>query len=252
MSDRSEPAERGHEGAGRMQGGLRDLESGEGRALQAVLWDMDGTLVDTEPLWIAAEYDLAARHGATWSRSHALKLVGQDLLTSGRYIRDHMGLDLTAEQVVETLLNDVVDVVRGGVEWRPGARALLAEQQRVGLPAALVTMSYRRLADAVVGALPAGTFDAVVVGDEVDNGKPHPEPYLTAARLLGVEPAQCVAIEDSTAGAASAQAAGCHVVAVPNYVAVPAAPNRTLVPTLEGVRLADLEAMLASVGASAG
>lgn len=218
--------------------------AGEDRALQAVLWDMDGTLVDTEPVWIAAEYALAARHGATWSDEHALDLVGRDLVTSGGYIRDHMGLEMTPEQVVETLLDHVVGAVRDEVEWRPGARELLAEQRSAGVPAALVTMSYRRLADAVVEALPPGTFGAVVVGDEVGNGKPHPEPYLTAARRLGVHPARCVAIEDSPPGAESAQAAGCHVLAVPHQVGIPASPDRTIRPGLAGVTLSDLEALL--------
>ena len=218
-------------------------------SLQAVLWDMDGTLVDTEPLWIASEYELAERHGATWSEEHALNLVGWDLLDSGRYIRDPMRLDMPAETVVELMLDRVVDGVRSGVEYRPGARELLAEQRGAGIPAALVTMSYRRLAEAVVDAFPAGTFAAVVVGDEVTNGKPHPEPYLTAAALVGADPSRCVAIEDSTTGATSAQAAGCQVLAVPNHVPVPPAAGRTLAPTLEGVRLADLEALLGTVEA---
>jgi len=218
--------------------------------LQAVLWDMDGTLVDTEPLWIASEYELAEQHGATWSEEHALNLVGWDLLDSGRYIRDHMRLDMSAEDVVRLMLDRVVDGVRSGVEFRPGAVDLLDEQRRAGVPAALVTMSYRRLADAVVDALPEGTFEAVVVGDEVANGKPHPEPYLTAAALVGADPTRCVAIEDSTTGATSAQAAGCHVLAVPNHVPVPAAPGRTLVPTLEGLRLADLASLLGTVHSS--
>jgi HAD superfamily hydrolase (TIGR01509 family) len=219
------------------------------RTLQAVLWDMDGTLVDTEPLWIASEYELAERSGATWSREHALNLVGWDLLDSGRYIRDHMGLEMEPEEVVQLMLDRVVAGVRDGVDFRPGVLELLAEQRRAGVPAALVTMSYRSLAEAVVAGLPAGTFAAVVVGDEVGNGKPHPEPYLTAARLVGADPARCVAIEDSTTGATSAQAAGCRVLAVPHHVAVPPAPGRSVVPSLEGVRLADLESMLGSVEA---
>jgi HAD superfamily hydrolase (TIGR01509 family) len=215
----------------------------------AVLWDMDGTLVDTEPVWISAEHELARRHGATWSHEHALNLVGKDLLDSGRYIKQHMRLRMSPEQVVEALLDQVVDVVRQRVDWCPGARELLAEQQRTGVPAALVTMSYRRLADAVTAPLPAGTFAVTVVGDEVGNGKPHPEPYLAAAGALGVDPRQCVAIEDSATGAASAQAAGCHVLAVPKHVAVPAAAGRTLATTLEGVGVDDLEAILAEARA---
>ncbi|HWL99068.1 MAG TPA: HAD family phosphatase [Nocardioidaceae bacterium] len=215
-----------------------------GRRLQAVLWDMDGTLVDTEPVWIAAEYELAAKAGATWSEEHGIDLIGRDLLDSGQYIRDHMGLDLTAEQVVEELLDRVVDVVSGGLTWCPGARELLTEQAEAGVPAALVTMSYRRLAQAVVDALPAGTFGAVVVGDEVTRGKPHPEPYLSAARLLDADPARCVAIEDSRPGVQSAQAAGCHVLAVPNHQGIPDAPKRTVHESLGSVRLADLERML--------
>ena len=222
------------------------------RPLQAVLWDMDGTLVDTEPVWVTAEFELAARHGATWSAEHALDLVGRDLVTSGRYIRDHMGLDMSAEQVVEALLEHVVQTVAAGVEWRPGARELLAEQRRAGVPAALVTMSYRRLAETVVAALPEGTFDAVVVGDEVTHGKPHPEPYATAARLLGVDPRRCVAVEDSEPGAESAQAAGCHVLAVPNRVDVPAAPGRTRRQSLAGVRLDDVESMLTAYSSAGG
>ena len=91
----------------------------------AVLWDMDGTLVDTEPYWIATEFALAERHGATWSTEHALNLVGNDLLTSGRYIREHMGLELSPEEIVEELLDGVVARVREAVPWRPGARELL-------------------------------------------------------------------------------------------------------------------------------
>ncbi|MGH3366605.1 MAG: HAD family hydrolase [Nocardioidaceae bacterium] len=217
-----------------------ESENGVPAGLHAVLWDMDGTLVDTEPVWSTAEFALAARHGVSWSADHGVNLVGQDLLSSGRYIREHMGLDLTAEQVVDALLDQVIEAVRRGVAWCPGAHELLTDQRRAGIPAALVTMSYRRLADAVVEALPAGTFDAVVPGDEVDNGKPHPEPYLRAASALGVHPSRCVAIEDSLPGVGSAQAAGCHVVAVPQHIDVPAAPRRTVLSSLRGLTIRDL------------
>jgi HAD superfamily hydrolase (TIGR01509 family) len=211
----------------------------------AVLWDMDGTLVDTEPSWMAAEYALVARHGGTWSDAHAHALVGNDLITSAAYIRHHGGVDLPPEQIVDLLLDEVVAAVLRHVPWRPGAQELLAELTALGVPCALVTMSYRRLAAAVVAALPAGTFAAVVTGDEVTHGKPHPEPYLTAAAALGADPADCVAIEDSPTGVASAEAAGVPVVAVPHVVAIPPGPGRSIRPTLEGLRAADLESLRA-------
>jgi HAD superfamily hydrolase (TIGR01509 family) len=186
----------------------------------AVLWDMDGTLVDTEPYWIAAEFELAERHGGTWSHQHALNLVGNDLLVSGRYIREHMGIDLEPAEIVEELLASVTAQVERAVPWRPGALDLLAGLGERGIPCALVTMSWRSFVAPVLAALPTGTFDAVVTGDVVSRGKPHPEPYLTATRHLEVHPADCLAIEDSNTGARSAEAAGCTVVVVPHHVPV--------------------------------
>ncbi len=148
---------------------------------------MDGTLVDTEPAWVAAEYRLAEQYGGTWDDRHALNLVGNDLLDSGIYIREHMGIDLTPERIVDLLLDDVVAQVERAVPFRPGARELLDELKAAGVPLALVTMSYARFVDPVLAALPPGLFDEVVTGDAVSRGKPHPEPYLTAARLLDVD-----------------------------------------------------------------
>jgi HAD superfamily hydrolase (TIGR01509 family) len=209
----------------------------------AVLWDMDGTIVDTEPAWIAAESRLVASYGGTWTEEDGLALVGNDLLTSARHLRDRAGVPLPPEVIVDRLLDDVVAAVAAGVPWQPGARELLAALRERGVPCALVTMSYRRLADGVVAGLPPGTFAATVTGDEVSRGKPDPEPYLLAARRLGVPPQRCVAIEDSPTGAASAQAAGCAVLAVPHAVAVPPAPGRTVVPSLAGLGPADLAAL---------
>lgn len=198
----------------------------------AVLWDMDGTLVDTEAYWIAAEYEVVGRHGGTWNDTHAEALVGADLLDAGRYMRQHAGLDLTPEQIVDELLDVVVQRIRESIPWRPGARELLAALNAAGVPCALVTMSWRRFAEPVVEALPPGSFQVIVTGDEVSHGKPHPEPYLEAARRLGVTPKRCLAIEDSPTGAASATAAGCVVVGVPNVVQVPPAPGRILLTSL--------------------
>lgn len=219
---------------------------GDSAALPAaVLWDMDGTLVDTEPYWIATEFAMAERHGATWSTEHALTLVGNDLLVSGRYIREHMGIDRTPEEIVEELLDGVVAMVREEVPWRPGARELLADLRAAGVPCALVTMSYRRFVEPILASLPDDTFAAVVTGDEVAHGKPHPEPYLRGAELLGAAPEDCAALEDSATGVASAVAAGCRVLAVPHHVAVPDGPGHVTHDTLAGLDAAGLWRLLA-------
>ena len=212
---------------------------------EAVLWDMDGTLVDTEPYWIDAEFALADRHGGSWSSDHALNLVGHDLLDSGRYIREHMGIDLEPSDIVEELLDTVVARIAEEVPWRPGARELLAELSEAGVPLALVTMSYRRFVVPVLDALPAGTFDAVVTGDAVSRGKPYPDPYLKAAAELRVDASRCLAIEDSDTGATSAGRAGCLVLVVPSHVAVPEGEGRVFRASLEGLRVADLPAPVA-------
>lgn len=199
----------------------------------AVLWDMDGTLVDTEPYWAEAEFALVREHGGHWSTEHALALVGSDLLASGRYIARHGGVDLPPERIVDRLLDHVVTRVAQEPAWRPGGLRLLSQLKAAGVPCALVTMSYRRLARAVVDQLPPESFEVVVTGDEVTHGKPHPEPYLLAARRLGVAPEACVAIEDSPTGLASAQAAGVTAFAVPHVVPIEPAPGRIVVDSLE-------------------
>lgn len=209
----------------------------------AVLWDMDGTLVDTEPYWMATESALAEEYGATWTHEDAMHLVGNDLLTSGRYIKQRMGLPQSAEEIVEMLLDGVVARVQHAVPWCPGARELLLALHDAGVPCGLVTMSYQRFVAPIVEHLPPETFRVIVTGDLVEYGKPHPEPYLTAAASLGVDPADCVAIEDSNTGATSAAAAGCRVLVVPNHVTVPAGERRVFRTSLEGLAPADLAAL---------
>ena len=212
--------------------------------LQAVLFDMDGTIVDTEPYWIAAEYALVEAHGGTWTDEHAHALVGNALLASAEYIREHGGVLLEPERIVELLLDDVVRAAEEAMPWQVGARELIEQANAAGIPCGLVTMSYRRLADAVIAALAPGTFSVVVTGDQVLDGKPHPEAYLTAAAELGVEPRRCVAIEDSPTGVASAEAAGCVVVAVPHHVPIEPAPTRTVLNSLSELTVAGLDELV--------
>ncbi|MET0929917.1 MAG: HAD family phosphatase, partial [Aeromicrobium sp.] len=207
-----------------------------------VLWDLDGTIVDTEPLWMAAEHELAVAHGGTWTDEDALQLVGNSLIASGEYIKAKVGLEMSAEDVVEYLVGRLAAALREHIDWRPGARELIKALDAAGVPQALVTMSYASIAEPIAAALP---FAAVVTGDAVSRPKPFPDPYLLAAEKLGVDPTRCLAIEDSITGATSANAAGCDVIAIPHFVDVPAAERRVLLPTLEGLTPEALQGLFA-------
>ena len=211
--------------------------------ISALLIDMDGTLVDTEPYWIRCEHALVEEFGGTWTPEDAHSIVGFDLLDAAIELRDRGGVPLEPEPIVERLLDGVIELCGEKLPWRPGARDLLVECRDAGIPAVLVTMSWRRLADAVLDAAPPGTFAGSVTGDEVSNGKPDPDPYLRAAALLGVDAADCLAIEDSPTGVASAHAAGCRTIAVPHVVEVHPPAGVVVLDTLEGHTLDDLVAV---------
>jgi HAD superfamily hydrolase (TIGR01509 family) len=207
---------------------------------KAVLWDMDGTLVDTEPYWMNAEHELVGEYGGVWTDELAHQLVGNALLVSARIIRDNSPVTLSPEEIVDRLLESVIRQMREHIPWRPGAAELLNEAVSQGIPNALVTMSYKSFAQVMADELPEGTFAAIVTGDTVTHGKPHPEPYLKAAQLLGVDPADCLAVEDSPTGATSAVASGARTVAVPHIVDVPDDIGAAVVTGLEGQSLTQL------------
>lgn len=215
-------------------------------SLKAVLWDLDGTLVDTEPYWIACEHALVAEYGGTWTAADAHSIIGFDLLASAHELRTRGGVQLDPHQIVEWLLDGVIARVEHDLPWRPGAAELLAECVAADISCALVTMSWRRLADAAIDAAPVGSFRASITGDEVTNGKPDPEPYLAAAAALGVDPRDCVAIEDSPTGVASALAAGCVTLGVPHVVPVAARAGLTILDSLVGIDVAALRRLHAS------
>ncbi len=204
----------------------------------AILWDMDGTLIDSEPYWIGAETALAERFGVTWTLEDGLSMVGRPLTYSGQVLRDR-GVDLDVDEIAATLVESVATQVEAHIPWQADARALLDAVAAAGIPCALVTMSYTRLADAFLAQAPP-VFATVVTGDEVSNGKPDPEAFLTAAARLGVDAAQCVAIEDSPAGIGSALASGAKTIAVQRHVPVEARPGLSRVRSLEGI---DIEAL---------
>ena len=203
----------------------------------AVLWDMDGTLIDTEPFWIGAETELVEAHGGVWTHEDGLSLVGNPMLVSAGKLQER-GVDLSLEDIVDFLNRRVAEGVAAGIPWQPGAEQVLADLHDAGVPMALVTSSFRMLAEPFAAA--AGRFDVVVSGDEVARAKPDPEPYLTAARLLGVDVADCVAVEDSRAGIASALASGARAVAIEVMQSVAAQPGLTRIASLTDLTLPTL------------
>jgi HAD superfamily hydrolase (TIGR01509 family) len=224
--------------------------------LKAVLWDMDGTLVDTEPYWIAAEIELVTSHGGHWDEQLATAMVGNALETTAEIFQG-MGVKLSVREIVDQLSASVVAGVRRKLPWRPGARELLAELHGRGVRCALVTMSERPLAQEIVDALAEPYFEFLVTGDQVAHGKPHPEPYLTAIeRLRETDPAltaaHCVALEDSIPGVASAMAAKVPTIGIPHVVPLPEDSGRTTWNTLAGKTHDDVAEVLTARGGTLG
>ena len=213
----------------------------------AVLFDMDGTLVDSEKVWGIALHELAAWAGGTLSEKARQAMVGGSMATSMRIFREDLGQpDRPEEPDVKWLTTRVFNLFREGLVWRPGAAELLRAVKIAGMPTALVTSTGRTLVEAALDTLGRENFDVVVCGDEVSMPKPDPEPYRTAAKLLGVPIEQCVAIEDSPTGVASALASGAVVLAVPAELELPATDGVHLRDSLVGVDPRFLASVLAA------
>lgn len=206
----------------------------------AVFWDMDGTIVDSEHHWIGAARDILRAHAAPVPVERLDALVGLAIPDGAAMLRD-LGVALPVDEIVRRQVAGVLArMASEPVRWRPGARDLLEAVRTAGIPQALVTMSYRSTAVPVIAALPSGTFDAVVTGDDVERGKPFPDAYLRAAVLLGVDPADGVAIEDSPTGLAAARAAGLTAVGIPHHLPLHDSGAHAIWPTLLGRAPGDL------------
>jgi HAD superfamily hydrolase (TIGR01509 family) len=215
----------------------------------AVLWDLDGTLLDSEKLWDIPLYELTEKLGGALSAEARAAMVGSNMPVTLRLIFQEVGIaDPGAEQLADAAAwidRRMHEIFRQGLPWRPGAAEALATTHGAGLPMALVTSTERGLTELALDTIGRSLFRVTVCGDEVDGlNKPHPEPYLKACRLLGVNPAKCVAIEDSPTGVASAVAAGASVLVVPCEVAVEPGERRVFRTSLEGLTVADLTALV--------
>jgi HAD superfamily hydrolase (TIGR01509 family) len=213
--------------------------------LAAVLFDMDGTLVDSEKIWDVGLNELADRYGGLLSAAARAQMIGTSMLESMRILHDDLGQPRRDPRVsVGWLERRVRELFAEGLVWRPGARELLAAVRAERVPTALVTATRRHLVEVALTTIGAHNFDVVVCGDEVDEVKPHPQPYRTAAALLGAQPSRCVAIEDSPTGTASARAAGCVVVAVPCEVVLSDVDGLVVVDSLRELDVAFLRGLV--------
>ncbi|MCK8679349.1 HAD family hydrolase [Streptomyces lichenis] len=219
----------------------------EGSALQAVFLDMDGTLVDTEGFWWDAEVEVFAELGHELDEAWRDVVVGGPMSRSAGYLIEATGARITLPEL-SVLLNDRFERrIARGVPMMPGAERLLAELAAHQVPTALVSASHRRVIDTVLRSVGPDRFTLTVAGDEVARTKPHPDPYLLAARGVGADPLRCAVIEDTATGVASAEAAGCRVVAVPSVAPIAPATGRVVVGSLEEVDLGFLRSLITSL-----
>lgn len=216
-------------------------ETGDTRRLPAaVLWDMDGTLIDSEPLWLEAEIAMLARYGLELTEEVRVELIGAGLHSAAQMFRD-LGVQMGADEIIDEWAAHVIAGIEDDrADWRPGAVELLGSLRDAGIPSVIVTMSVRSIAEAVIARLPEGLISGLVAGNDDVHEKPHPEPYLRGAALAGASISDCVALEDSPNGLRSAAASGAVAIGVTNLVPLDGAPSHELWSTLEGVGAAQL------------
>lgn len=199
-----------------------------------VLFDMDGTLTDSEKFWYQAQREIFGNLGISWGHDDQKLVIGLDIVDGAQRALEHFGVQADAEQVGHAIAQRVIELATEyGVPWRPGALELLTWLAQRGVPSALVTSSYLPFATIVANNAPQGSLEALVTGDRVTHSKPHPEPFQMAARLLGHAPGDCVAFEDSVYGVQSAHDSGAVTVAVPYQVPIPSQPGVIFLDSLE-------------------
>jgi HAD superfamily hydrolase (TIGR01509 family) len=212
-----------------------DVSSRPDKLAAAVLFDLDGLLVDSEPLWYAVEAAAVERLGGAWAPEHQAALIGGTLDASCRYMIELTGASCTVDELAADLIGEMVRRFRERLPVHEGALELVDAVRAAGVPTGLVSSSYRVLVDAALDRLGRDRFAISVAGDEVARGKPDPEPYRTACERLDVDPTRTVVLEDALSGVMSAEAAGCVVVAVPSVAPIEAAPRRAVVARLAGL-----------------
>ena len=221
------------------EGPTTDPEHDRGVLPAAVFWDMDGTLADTESHWTAARANLAREHGIPWGALDSQAFIGAPLTASAAEMR-RRGLPLEDDELIDEIVTRALKAIRSDLRWRPGALELLSRMCDAGTPCALVTMAYKSVADFVAESAHPAAFQAVIAGNDVIRGKPHPEPYLRAVGALRVNPADCLAIEDTRIGAESATAAGIPTLVISDQSGQSILASTATRRSLEGISYQDL------------
>ncbi|WP_072801824.1 HAD family hydrolase [Rhodococcoides yunnanense] len=221
--------------------------------LSGVLWDMDGTLLDSEKIWDVAVAELSLELGRELTAEVRETTLGNSMQDALRKVFTHAGAEATDTSLTwgrDWLTARVSELFAEGIPWRPGAKDALQLVRDVGLKTGLVTNTERGLVETALGTIGRDYFDITVSGDEVDEGKPHPAPYLRGAALLGLDPSSCLAVEDSPTGSLAAHRAGCSVLLVPSEIAVAATPGYVVRGSLVGLTAEDLHSAWCDARAS--
>jgi HAD superfamily hydrolase (TIGR01509 family) len=208
----------------------------------ALLWDLDGTIVDSEDYWIQAEVELAEQFNAQWTHEDGMIQVGQGLPVTAAAMQNK-GVDLSIQEIIDFLAVRVGSLLSESVPWRPGALEMLQAATAAGIPQAMVTMSVHSIAESVAAKVPGVTFDLLVTGDRVPHQKPHPVAYQMAAEGLGYAPTDCLAFEDSPSGMRSAHDAGAALIGIKHLVPLDSSVGTTIWNSLSGKTLDDVRSV---------
>lgn len=214
---------------------------------EAVIWDLDGTVIDSEEYWIIAETEIVERFGGVWTHEDGLAVVGNGLIDTAVIMRER-GVDMPLDDIIHLMSSRVIEQINVAVPWRPGAPELMQSLHRAGVRQAIATMALTEMAHLIAESVPDVDFAAIVAGDQVTRSKPHPEAYLSAAERLGVDPRDCVAIEDSPLGVQAAAAAGAVTIGVPLLLDLSDSPAHVLWPTLAGRHADDIADVFVQYG----
>ncbi len=208
--------------------------------MSAILFDMDGTLIDSEPLWLKAEIEVMAEVGCHWDEQDQINCLGGPAERTERYMQERSQNIKPYGYFINRLHEVMRARITNELDLIPNALSLLKECKDAGIKTALVTASSRDLMTIVLKRFPPGTFDVVVSGDDVEKSKPDPAPYLLAAKQLSVDISKCLVLEDSLTGVQSGLSSGAKVIGIPNLVQMSEHPNLRVISSLDEITLSDI------------